>query len=212
MSPAPELPAPPAATRRWLGALVALAVTVPIGMAPLLGTWDVPGFKALLTLYPSTLRETALPLASLAMALVAISVQFFSRDTFSGRRLQRWFIALFAGLFVTLLLLAYVHSQNVVRVYIGDGSMSESYVVGRTRKSDCSCPISEGDAKCITRIGLDPQYLSNCWDERETRMTSFYLTLLYVLMMSGTGALVGLLVMVRTQRKRPAKRAAARVA
>lgn len=205
MSPTPELPEPPAATKRWLAALLALLVTVPISLAPLLGTLDVPFFKNLLSLYPSTLRDTALPLASLAMALVAISVQFFSRDSFSGRRLRRWFIGLVVGLFALLLALAYVHNQSVVRVYIGDGTISESYVVGSTRTPGCSCPITQGDSACIQHIGLDPSLLPSCWQEREIRSRSFLLLVQYVLLMAGTGALVGLLVMVRTQRrKKPA--------
>ena len=208
MSPTPELPAPPSATRRWLAALLALAVTVPLSLAPLLGNWDVPGFKALLSLYPSSLRETALPLATLAMSLVAISVQFFSRDSFSGRRLRRWFIALVCSLFALLLLLAYVHSQSVVRVYFRGGTMSESYIVSSTRGPACPCDPGDSDAVCITHLGLDPGYHSRCWSERDVRRTSFFLTLLYVLLMSGVGALVGLLVMVRTQRKKkPAAKA-----
>lgn len=195
----PVLPAPPPATRRWLSALLALAVTVPLSMAPLLGTFDIPGFKALLSLFPRGLQDTALPLASLAMALVAVSVQFFSRDRFSGRKLARAFTVLVAGLFLLLLVLAWRHNQTVVAMKVGPTGETASFVVAAERRASCPCPEGSGDAECIQRLGLDGSRLPVCWDERAVRGNSFVLLLLYVLLMSGLGALVGLLVMARTQ-------------
>lgn len=205
----PVLPAPPPATRRWLSALLALAVTVPLSMAPLLGTLDIPGFKALLSLFPRGLQDTALPLASLAMALVAVSVQFFSRDRFSGRKLTRAFIGLVAALFLLLLLLAWKHNQTVVAMKVGPTGETASFVVAAQRSASCPCPTGSGDAECIQRLGLDGSRLPVCWDEREVRGNSFVLLLLYVLLMSGLGALVGLLVMARTQPKPRPRRARA---
>jgi hypothetical protein len=208
MSPDPAvLPRPPPATRRWLGALLALAVTVPVSLSPLLGNFDIPGFRALLSLYPAQLRETALPLSAMAMGLVAISVQFFSTEAFSARKLRRAFVVLVAGLFALLGALAYVHNQNVVQMTVGgrDGT-TQSYVVAAERTATCSCPAGEGDAACIQSIGLDPALLPSCWDERALRSNSFVLLLLYLVFMSGLGALVGLLVMTRTAKRRPSGR------
>ena len=109
------------------------------------------------------------------------------------------------GKFTLLLVLAYVHNQSVVRVQIGDGTISESYVVGTTRTPGCSCPVTQGDSACIQHIGLDPSLLPSCWRESEIRSKSFVLLVLYVLLMAGVGALVGLGVMVRAQRKKRAK-------
>lgn len=205
--PASQLPQPPSATRRWLNALLALTVTVPIGLAPLLGNLDIPGFRALLSLYPEGLRDTALPIATLAMSLVAISVQFFANDSFSGRRLRRVFVPLVLALFAMLLALAWFHSQHVVQIHVGglDGS-EESYVVADVRTPTCSCPASEGDGLCIMNIGMNPAQLPTCWPERDLRRNAFVLQLLYVLLMAGTGALVGLLVMQRTRRKASPRR------
>ncbi len=205
----PVLPAPPPATRRWLSALLALAVTVPLSMAPLLGNLEIPGFKALLSLFPRGLQDTALPLASLAMALVAVSVQFFSRDKFSGRKLRRAFIALVAALFILLLALAWRHSQTVVAMKVGPEGETASFVVSAQRSASCPCPADRGDAECIQRLGLDGSRLPVCWSEREIRGNSFVLLLLYVLLMSGLGALVGLLVMARTQPRARARAARA---
>ncbi len=207
--PSPPLPAPPAATRRWVAALLALAVTVPISMAPLLGSLKIPGFRALLSLFPESLQQSALPLASVAMALVAVSVQFFSRESFSGRKLTRAFTILVAALFLLLMLLAWRHNQTVVRMDVGQDNVQAAYVVAAQRRADCPCPANSGDAHCIMRIGLDPSRLPLCWPERDIRQNSFVLTLLYVLLMSGLGALVGLLVMVRTQRRTTRRRKAA---
>lgn len=204
--PSPALPAPPAATRRWVAALLALAVTVPLSMAPLLGSLKIPGFEALLSLFPHSLQQTALPLASVAMALVAVSVQFFSRESFSGRKLTRAFTVLVSVLFVLLLVLAWRHNQNVVRIEVGQDGGHAAYVVAAQRRTDCPCPANSGDAHCIMRIGLDASRLPLCWPERDIRRNGFVLTLLYVLLMAGLGALVGLLVMVRTQRKGTRKR------
>jgi hypothetical protein len=207
--PSPSLPAPPAATRRWAAALLALAVTVPLSMAPLLGSLKIPGFQALLSLFPHSLQQTALPLASVAMALVAVSVQFFSRDSFSGRKLTRAFTGLVSLLFVLLLVLAWRHNQSVVRIEVGQEGEHAAYVVAAQRRADCPCPANSGDAHCIMRIGLDASRLPLCWPERDIRQNGFVLTLLYVMLMSGLGALVGLLVMVRTQRKSARRRKAA---
>ncbi len=202
----PVLPAPPTPTRRWVSALLALAVTVPLSMAPLLGTLEIPGFKALLSLFPGSLQDTALPLASLAMALVAVSVQFFSRDRFSGRKLTRAFVALVGTLFVLLLLLAWRHNQTVVGMPVGPDADRASFVVAHPRSASCPCPADRGDAECIQRLGLDASRLPVCWAERDLRGNAFVLVLLYVLLMSGLGALVGLLVMVRRQPRTAARR------
>ena len=84
--PSPALPAPPAATRRWVAALLALAVTVPLSMAPLLGSLKIPGFEALLSLFPHSLQQTALPLASVAShvgspAVIALRQEWYAVGT-----------------------------------------------------------------------------------------------------------------------------------
>jgi hypothetical protein len=199
---APAMPAPPAVAGKWMRALLALAVTVPLGLAPLLGKLDVPGFSAILSLYPNALRDTALALATFAMALVAVSVQFFADQAPAPRKLRRAFVVLATGLFLLLVTLAYQHTQHVVKVYVGDAGDSVTSVVGSTRLAGCSCKPSEGDAWCLRRIGLDPALHPSCWAERDLRRQSFQLLMLYVALMTGIGALVGLLILKR----KPARR------
>lgn len=195
----PPLPEPPAMAKRWVSALLALLVSVPIGLAPLLGNFDIPGFKAVLSLYPEALQNTALPLASVAMGLVAVSVQFFAQDKLNDRKVRGWFVKLFIALFVLLFSLAFVHNKHVVTIEAGPEAQPVSFVVAAARIADCGCQSSDSDAYCIQRIGLDQALLSACWPESEIRGASFLLTALYVLLMSGLGALVGLLVL----RKQP---------
>jgi hypothetical protein len=199
----PALPAPPSVAAKWMRALLALAVTVPLGLAPLLGKLDVPGFTAILSLYPDTLRDTALALATFAMALVAVGVQFFADQAPSAARLRRAFVVLAVGLFVLLVTLAYHHTQHVVKVYVGNAGDSVTSVVGSTRLPGCSCAPSDGDAWCLRKIGLDPALHPSCWAERDLRAQGFQLLMLYVALMTGIGALVGLLIL---KRKPPPRR------
>lgn len=202
---ASDLPQPPALAARWLRALVALAVTVPLGLAPLLGKLDIPGFTTLLTLYPDELRNTALALATFAMALVAVGVQFFAGDKTNQRKLRRAFLVLTAGLFALLVTLAYQHVQHVVTVPVGREGHTLTYVVGAQRLPTCKCQPTEGDSRCLHRIGLDPSYHASCWAQADMRRQSFQLLMLYVALMTGIGALVGLLLMKRptaTRRRR----------
>ncbi|HUR39758.1 MAG TPA: hypothetical protein VM240_01170 [Verrucomicrobiae bacterium] len=182
--------------------LLAIGVTIPIGLAPLLGTWDVPGFRALLSLFPEGLQESSIRFSTFGMAVVAASVQFLSQDTFTRKTLRQTFIGVVVALFALLFLLAKSHNEHVVRIPVGDGSVSVSYVVGSERKVGCSCAASEGDAQCVKRIGLDAALLPSCWNEKELRGIAFALQAKYVLLMIGLGALVGLIVLAPARSRR----------
>lgn len=199
---APALPKAPELAARWVRALVALAVTVPIGLAPLLGKFDVPGFTTLLSLFPPALRNEALAYATFTMGLVAVGVQFFGGEITSGRRLRRAFVVLAASLLLLLVTLAYQHSLHVVTVHLGPRQVPVAYVVGSERLHDCSCPPGTGDVQCLVQIGLDPSYRSSCWSEADLRSQEFLLVMLYVALMAGIGALVGLLVLKPPKRPR----------
>ena len=181
--------------------LIAVGVTIPIGLAPLLGTYDVPGFRALLSLFPEGLQESSIRFATFAMTIVAAGVQFLSQDSFSRKALTRTFVAIAISLFLLLFLLAYSHNQHVIRIPVGDGSKSVSYVVGTDRIDSCSCPATDGDAQCIKRVGLDAALLPTCWNEKELRSNAFVIQSEYVLLMAGLGAIVGLIVLAPTRRK-----------
>lgn len=189
------------AATKWSKALLALMVTIPIGLAPFLGKVGVPGFSALLSLFPESLQNSALTIATMAMGLVAVSVQFFSEEGISAARMRRWFVTLLILLFLFLISIAYFHNQYVVTIYTGNDARPVSYLVSSTRTPHCPCSVEDSDASCIENIGLQPSRIPLCWADRDIRNSSFILLLNYVFLMAGTGGLIGLLVLRGRRRK-----------
>jgi len=181
---------PTTTARKYVSYVVGFGVAVPVGMAPFLGKYNIPGFSALLGLFPKEFQETLIPTSAFLMGIVAVAIQFYTGDKIAVRSLQLRFKlgvrALVAGLF----LLTGLHSFFVPNVPRGDGK--ELFVIGWTRKAHCEC--IEADAsneECIQGLAYD---LEPCWSTQSRKQVELSLKFSYLLLTGGFGALIGLLM------------------
>src|SRR5688572_28330666 len=60
-------PAPPGLASKLLRYILGFGVSFGIGLAPYLGTFNIPGFTPVLSLIPKSIQNTAIPLAAILM-------------------------------------------------------------------------------------------------------------------------------------------------
>lgn len=197
--------------KRFVRYMVGFGVAVAIGMAPFLGTLDLPLFAPLLAMFPDSLRGTAIPLSSFVMGLVAIAVQFAAGEVVSRKGLRRWFVRTLVLIVGGVVLLLVLYSELVtvipdVAKVDGEGTRYVALVTGLSRQPHCTCEPTLSDAACIREIGF--ANVAACWGDAQVRRSGLALTLVYLLLMGGFGALVGLLLLQekgRRQGKAPGK-------
>lgn len=202
-------PAPPTALgRKLVRYVVGFGVGVAVGMAPFLGLMDVPLFAPLLSMFPQSVQGTAIPLSAFLMGLVAVGIQFASGERVS-RRWLRWafpvtFLVIVAGVVVLLSL----YTENVLtapNVAAADGrTIDVRLVVGGPRPvpppPGCECPPSQGEVACIQEIGFENA--AACWGRRQVAQAEQALTLAYLFLTGGFGALIGLLLLQEESRRK----------
>lgn len=200
-------PRPPSElARRFVRYVVGFGVGVAIGLAPFLGVLRVPGFEALVSLYPLELRATLIPLSAFLMGLVAVVVQFYAGESLSrraiGRRFRRGLAVLLAG-FVALIVL---YSVFVVRVDYDGGQRTAAVAIGWSRLPSCGCGVVS-DVDCLRELSLSSPAIESCWGGRQLQLVRLALTLSYLLVTGGFGALAGLLLLSeRASRRAPTRR------
>jgi len=155
-----------------------------MGMAPFLGKLEVPGFSALLELFPEDIKRTLIPASALLMGVVAVVVQF------SPGELQARFRLVMIVIITGLILLIVLDRMFVVEVPMGD--WNRLVVRGWSRLAHCGCGSEEeaSDAVCIQGLGED---IGTCWSPRAQEQVKLSLQLSYLLLTGGFGALIGLL-------------------
>ncbi len=201
---APPLPTPLA--RRLVRYVVGFGIAVGVGMAPFLGR--IPGSGSLQQLFPPDMRGTLIPLSVFLMGIVAVAVQFYSSESINRAVLRRRFslalIALLFGLFVFLGL--YTVFVETVPISKGDVIKTTAVVTGGdTRASSCGCARELSNAECVKSLSLDSAAIASCWG-RSLRLVRFSLSLSYLLLTGGFGALVGVLLLQEESRRAQAKR------
>ncbi|HSL83636.1 MAG TPA: hypothetical protein VLF66_12750 [Thermoanaerobaculia bacterium] len=204
-------PTPPTALgRKYVRYVVGFGVGVAVGMAPFLGLLDVPLFAPLLSMFPESVRGTAIPLSAFLMGLVAVGIQFASGEEVSRRWLRWSFATTFVALVVGLVVLLNLYSGNVLtvpNVEAADGrTIDVRLVVGGERPvlplPGCECSPTQGDVACIQEIGFENA--AACWGRRQVTRAEKSLTLAYLFLTGGFGALIGLLLLQEgSRRKRP---------
>jgi hypothetical protein len=198
MSDQPATPAndlPPAA-RQYVRYLLAFGVSLAVGLAPLLGKANVPGFSALLSLYPVNLADTLVPFAALFMALPAIAVQFYAGVRVNRAKLHKWFgrALAFAGVMVLIVLSAYLFF--VVQVPFEGGQNQAAYAIGLEQHPDSICVQKrKALASCIAEdLTFNPSRVEGVFPENEIRLVKLLLSVSYLALMGSFGVLIGLLV------------------
>ena len=182
-----------------------LAVGVAVGLAPYLGTQQVPLFTPLLDMVPASIRDSTLPLAAALMGTIAASVQWFGSDRTSLRTLRWAFLATLGCCLLTLSLFMWVNSSYVIKVSAEGGTRTTSFVIGLTRQPSCTCPAGASDEQCIDGLSWDQSAIAQCWGDRAIRQASLLVRGTYLLATGAFGALVGLLVLRGSVRGRETK-------
>ncbi|HWM89541.1 MAG TPA: hypothetical protein VN493_02110 [Thermoanaerobaculia bacterium] len=195
----PSLPMP----RRFVRYVLSFGISVGIGMAPFLGKIKVPGFEALLELFPRQLQGVLIPLSAFLMGLVALAIQFYHSEKIAAGSLRRYFRMGFIAMVLGFFLFVVLHRLFVIRVPLGRGESHAAVVVTPTRLETCGCERRLTNYDCVRTLSFDPAALATCWGGEAQQVRELSLMIPYLLLTSGFGALIGLLVL---KEDTPAKR------
>ncbi len=204
----PDVPRPPTPlARRWVRLVLGFGVGIGVGLAPFLGKLSVPGFDALLTVFPEELRPTLIPLSAFLMGLVAVGVQFLHGERLRRRHLRLAFLAAFVAVLAGFVWLVAVYDDVAVRIEIPATAAVRTFLIAPQRLAPpvCPCPQWWADEECI-RETLDPRRIERCWGSRSLRRSRKTLRSGYLVLTSGFGALIGLLLLQEPQETKPRAR------
>lgn len=191
-----EINKPPTPLAKQLAKyVVGFGVAFVVGLAPYLGVVNVPGFTALLTVFPTSIRNTMIPLSAFLMGLVAVVVQWYGTDKPGHAWLARKFKRTVAIALGSLALLVVTHVLTVVRVHLDGGREAVSFVVGFVRPASCGCSPQLSDADCIKNVTLDEAAIASCWGDKVVGTAKILLIFLYLLTTGSFVWLVGLLLL-----------------
>lgn len=203
----PNVPVTPFA-RRFIRMALGFGVGVGIGLAPFLGTIGVPGFAALISLFPETLKFFLIPSSAFLMGVIAVGAQFYSTGKPIGHvnlgKLMRRCALLTGG---GLLVLVVAYFILVARVSFTE-SLVIPFVVGLDRDEACECSPSISDSQCIIEISANPGSIETCWGSRQIRLGELTLSLLYLGVTGAFGFLIGLVLLQEQAKTEGARRQA----
>jgi len=210
--PVSHAPAPPTGlAKRFVRYLVGFTVGVAVGVAPFLGTLHVPGFTALLELYPNDLRRSLIPLSAFLMGLVAVVVQFASSERLSRSWLRRSFLIAVTVVTVAFVLLVLTYDSHVITLDVPAAARSVTLVIAPNRLSPptCPCPTAQSDEACLSEY-LAPERIPQCWGRSAVRQSKLLLRGGYLALTGGFGALIGLLLLQQESASRSRRRTRSR--
>jgi hypothetical protein len=190
-----DVPAAPVA-RKFVRYVISFGVSVGIGLAPFLGKVKVPGFSALLELFPLQIQGVLVPLSAFLMGLVALAVQFYYSEKVAAGSLRKYFRAGFIAIVLGFFLFVILYKLFVIRVPIAGGESYAAVVVNPDRlRRTCKCPESDTDYDCVKKLSLHPAALATCWGGEAQDVRELALMVPYLLLTAGFGALIGLLIL-----------------
>ena len=202
-------PKPPPLASTYVRLALAFGVTVAAGFAPLLGRVGIPGFTAILAVFPVNVQDAVVPFAAFIMALPAVALQFYADDRVSLKRIRRWFSIVFIVIIVAVTALYTMFTMFVIDVRVPGMSQTVRYIVGSRMAQDCPCiRLTLPIRRCIGAPGgltVATEDVESCFDEQELTTRKLALSLAYFAVMGGFGVLIGLLVRrrgVATRRSR----------
>jgi hypothetical protein len=186
----------PTTGRKFLKYLLWFVGTLGAGISPLLLGGKIPGFRAILDVFPADLQDV-IPWASLLMSVTAVGVQFFGGQSIDARRLRRGFIATYALLVLSIFVLYFQYKATVIRLQVPGANTKVAYLVGSTLLPTCECAKRGLQIRdCIGRvISVNPDEVAACYPLREITTRASILSALYMFVMFSLGTLIGLLVL-----------------
>lgn len=196
-------PAPPTpTTRKFAKLFVGFGVGFVVGVAPYLGIVHVPGFTALLSLYPVAIRGQMIGFSSALMGILATVVQFVAGENTTRDWLLRAFKRTGITAVILLVALLAVHVTFVTSVPLA-GNQSQAFVTGFTRQPSCGCPPAASNAQCILGLSLDEAAIAGCWGDNQIHLAEILIFLTYLGLTGCFGALVGLEVIRQDTKRSP---------
>lgn len=203
-APKPAGPAPPTALSTQLVRYVrGFGVGVALGLAPFLGVLPIPGFSALLDMYPESMRGWIIPLSGILMGVLAVSVEFLGLKIPPAAILRKWFKISLAVWAVAFLGLLFLYPRWVVRLEVGDGTRTPAFVTGtdvvpvRPPASPCKCPAGQSAEECVADIGAAQGRIRECFGSGSITTATQVLAILYFLLTGAFVLIVGLLLLLQ---------------
>lgn len=194
--------------RQFVRLVVGFSVGVGLGMAPFLGALKIPGFRALLSLYPNELRGELVATGAFLMGVVAVVIQFYAGERVSRANVRRLFRRTLIVVGVALGLVVVLSVEFVTRVETtGEPA---SFILAGARLPTCPCPPQLQDSECLRLLGAGDDGVPRCWSERAEKRVSLALFGSYFLLTGGFGAMIGLLMLQKAAKQQEAGRAAKR--
>lgn len=190
-----EVPPPPPLASRFVRLVLGFGVSVAVGLAPFLGKLSIPGFDALLTVFPEELHYSLIPLSSFLMGLVAAGVQFLHGERLRDTHLRFAFLFAYAAVFAGFVWLLLVYDERTERIKIPAAQTARTFVIApEGRLPKCPCPSHWEDDQCIGET-LKAERVSQCWGSKALRRSRKVLRGGYMLLTGGFGAVIGLLLL-----------------
>ena len=187
----PQVPGPPKGfAAQWVRSLLGFSVGTAIGLAPLLGNANVPGFKSLLSLFPIDMQSWLIPFSSFLMGGAAVVLTFLSSTASTPKGLRRYFGAATIWTVVAFVALFLSYMNSTARVFVVPEDRFVTFVVSATKCQECA---SLSNARCIEQLSLDTARIAGCYGDQNIRSGQSTLGLAYMALVVGLGAMVGLL-------------------
>ena len=196
--------------RRFVRHVLNFFVGLGIGLAPFLGTKNIPGFKALISVMPFQIQSELITLSAFLMGLIVVAVQFYSAERISRPVLVKRFGLALAAMGVGFALFYLL--RNEFTVDVERGSTTVTVLIGSTPKktAHCGCPNPADEPEaCIKTLSFRAEAIAACWDYREIRRRGELLGFSYLLLTGGVALLIGF-VLLQEEARRQAKKKMAR--
>ena len=201
---APPVPLPTPVSKAYLRLFLGFGVAFGLGLAPYLGLIDVPGFRALVSLYPGSIRDQIIPISAALMGVLAVVVDWTADARPSKRWVARRFRYAVAVCLMGLVALWVLQTYLVVRIPIDGGAETVSFVRGFSRPATCGCDPRLSDADCIVRkLTFDETAIRTCWGDSRIQAAELLLSAAYLAFTAAFGGMIGLLLIARRAKARP---------
>lgn len=195
----PRVPKLTGTSKLFVQRMLQFFVAVAIGLAPFLGKISVPGFSALLEMFPRQLQNGLLPLSSILMGAIVVTTDFLLAEKPTTRKRARLLLFSFASVaMIGLVGLLITYSRAVAQISIDGGARTATFMVGfppREYAGDI-CPTKcagRSAADCIkSQLSLSTDVITTCFGEDKVSSAGLVYSFLYLCVMGALAAMVSL--------------------